>query len=144
MHILAVEFQEAFYQYLKLTEALKSIFNVDESQGPQALVRSILENQDCLMQIRKMDARVLELSNILQQCREELDPEDREKINSLSNALNTQSLHVRELCRQQEQRVQSRRDHLAKELMGIGNGVRYLKELSPNKTNFPKFIDSTC
>ena len=143
MHTLAVEFQEALNQFLKLTEALNRIFNVDDSRDPQALVRSVLENQDCLMQIPKMDARVLELSEILERCREELDPADCEKIKGFSNAVNSQALYIRELCRMQEQRVQSRRDQLAKELKEIGNSSRYFKVLKPAKNNFPKFIDST-
>jgi hypothetical protein len=143
MHTLTAEFQEAFNQYLKLTEALNRIFNVDESRDPQALVRSVLENQDYLIQIRKMDNRVLELSKTFERCREELNPADCEKIKSFYTAVYYQALNIQDLCRLQEQRVQSRRDQLAKELMEIGNSSRYFKVLKPAKNNFPKFIDST-
>jgi hypothetical protein len=143
MHPLAAKFQEALHQYLKLTEVLNRIFSVDESLDKQALVRSILENQDSFMQIREMDARILELSEILVRCREELDPVDYETIKGISNAANSQALHIRELCLRHEQRVQSRRDQLAKELTDIRNSAQYLKVLKPAKNNFPKFIDST-
>jgi hypothetical protein len=144
MHTLAAEFQEVLDQYLKLTDALKQIFSVVESPDPQALVMSIVENQDCFMKIRQLDASVLKLSEILERCREELDNTDYEKIKGLSNAVNAQVLHIREQCRLQEKPVQARRDQLAKELREIENGSRYLNILKPAKTNFPKFIDSTC
>jgi hypothetical protein len=143
MHALAVEYQEILNRYFKLTEVLKQIFGVDEAGDPQALIRSIVENQDWLMEIRQLDSRVLELSKRLERCREELGSADCEQIEGFSNTVNAQALHIRELCRLQEQRVQSRREQLAKELREIGNGTRYLKVIKPTKTNFPKFIDST-
>lgn len=144
MHTLAAEFQEVLQQYRKLTEVLNGIFGIDESQDPQALVQSVLKNKDCLMQIPKMDARVLELSEILKRCRKELDPADCEKIRGYSNDINSQAQYIQELCRVQEQRVRSRRDQLAKELKEIGNSARYFKVLKPAQNNFPKFIDSTA
>jgi hypothetical protein len=143
MHTLAAEFQEALQQYCKLTEVLKEIFGIDEPLDPQALVKSVLKNQDCLMQIQKMDARVLELSEILKRCSKELDPADCEKIRGYSSDINSQALYIQELCRVQEQRVRSRRDQIAKELREIANSARYFKVLKPPKNNFPKFIDST-
>jgi hypothetical protein len=144
MHTLAAEFQEVLCQYLKLTEAIKQIVAIDESQDSQALVRSIIDNQDYLMKIQQMDARVLELSERLKRSQKELNATDYAKIKGVSNAVTVQALHIREQCRLLEQRVQSRRDQLAKELQEINKGSRYLKVLKPTQTNFPKFIDSTC
>jgi hypothetical protein len=95
------------------------------------------------MRIWQMDAKVMKLSEKLERCREKLNSADYEEIKGFSSAVKAQALLMREQCRLQEQRVQSRRDQLAKELTAIGNGSRYLNILKPTKTNFPKFIDST-
>jgi hypothetical protein len=142
MHTIAAEFREILHQYLKLTEVLERVFHVEASQDPQALVRSILENQDCLKQIVQVNDKAQELSGLLERSCVELHPADREEIQFYANAVKTHSYRIRELCRLQEQRIQSRRDQLAHELIEIENGARYLKILKPAPTNYPKFIDS--
>lgn len=142
MHKLASEFHEVLHLCIRLVEDLARIMNVDESKDPQALVKSILENQSCLLQIQKMNSRVLNLHKIWEQCRRDLDPATCEEIRKSYNAASAQALRLQEICGLQVQRVQARRDYLAKELAEIGNGTRYLKALKPAKNNYPKFIDS--
>jgi 3-methyladenine DNA glycosylase Tag len=144
MHRFVIEFQEALDQYLALTKILDQILNADESQDPQALARSIVENQDCLLRFQQMHIRMRGLSKKQEQFRSEFDSVDCEKIATISNTVNVQSHRIQELLRHQEKSVQCHRDQLAKALVDIGKSSRYLKVLTPPKSNYPKFIDSTC
>jgi hypothetical protein len=136
------EFQDVFTLYLKLGEELTKIINVDDSKDPQALVRAILENRDCLDRIAQMNTRVLHLSDAWQKCRTHLDPESRDKAQNLAEAAKAQAMRLQELCSVKTQKLQTVRDKLGTNLEEIGKGSQYLKSMKPTKSNYPKFIDS--
>jgi hypothetical protein len=142
MKNFVAEFQDVFTLYLKLAEELTKIMNVDDSKDPQALVRAILENRDCLDRITQMNTRVLQLSDAWQKCRAHLDPESRDKARNLAEAAKAQAMRLQELCSVKTQKLQTTRDKLETNLAETGKGSRYLKSMNPTKSNYPKFIDS--
>lgn len=142
MHTLAAEFQDVLRLYVKLAEDLAGIVDVDEAKDPQALVKSILNNRECLTQIQAVNARILRLYGIWEKGQGSYDPATCEEIRGYAQAAKAHALRLQDMCGIQAQRVQLRRDQLAKQIQEIGNGARYLKMLNPVQTNYPKFIDS--
>jgi hypothetical protein len=142
MKNLVAEFQDVFTLYLQLGEELTRIMNIDDSKDPQALIKAILQNRNCLDRITQMNARVVHLSESWEKCRTHLDPESRNRARNLAEAAKAQAVRLQELCSIQAQKLQTIRDKLGKNLAEIGKGSRYLKSMKPSKSNYPKFIDS--
>ncbi len=142
MSSLITEFQEVFQLYLRLGEKLAKILNIGDSQNPQALAESILQNRDCLVRIEQMNLQILQLSSDWEKCRETLDSESRGEICKLAEAAKSQAIRLKELCNIHSEKLKIARDKLGKDLSEIGKGVQYLKTIKPVKNNYPKFVDS--
>jgi hypothetical protein len=142
MNNLADEFRDVFNLYIKLGEELTGIMDVDDSKDAQVLIKSILQNRDCLERITQMNSRVMQLSDNWAKCRNHLDPESRSEACDLAAAAKAQAVRLQELCRVQTEKLQRVRDDLGKNLAEIGKGSQFLKSIKPVKNNYPKFVDS--
>ncbi len=142
MNALAAGFQDVFRVYLKLSEELTKIINAGDSNDPQALAKSILQNRDCLARIEQMNSSVFQLSDEWQKCRGSIDAKSRNEIRKLAEAAKAQAVRMKELCSIHVQKLQIARDKLEKDLVELGKGARYLESIKPAKNNYPKFIDS--
>ena len=142
MKNLASEFRAVSYIYLHLEQELAKMIGSAVPQDPPALVRSTLQSHDCLDRIGQIHLRVLELSAKWKKCRSNLDPESREEIGRLAEAVRAQAIRLSELCGAQSKRLEQVREELGKDLAELGKGARYLKSIKPAKNNYPKFIDS--
>jgi hypothetical protein len=141
MTIFISEFQDVFQGYLALADDLTKIMDVDDSQDPNILVQSTLQNGDCLNQIVQMNSRVLKLTDDWEKhCAN--SPHSREEVSKLMEAAKAQAVRLQTLCTIKSQKLQSLRDALGKNLEELGKGAQYLKILKPAKNNYPKFIDS--
>ena len=142
MNTLTADFQDVFSLYLRLGEELTRVLDVEDSKDPQALVESVLENQDCLARIEQMNARILQLSESWGKCRDQLDPDSQIKIRDLAQASRAQALRLKDLCAKHAQKIQATRDQWGRKLDELARGARYLQSVKPVKNNYPKFVDS--
>jgi len=142
MTVLSAEFQDILKVYVKLVEDLSLIIDVDDPNDPQALVKTILDNQDCLTQIQQINARLVNLKSIWEQNKDDFDIEACVEIRGFIDGAKAHVLKLQEICDAQTQKVYARREQLSEELKEIGKGSRYLHLLKPAQENYPKFIDS--
>ena len=139
---LAGEFRDVFNLYIKLGEELTRIMDVGDSKDPQVLVKSILQNRDCLERITQMNSRVVQLSDTWVKRRNHLDPKSRSEAHDLVAAAKAQAVRLQELCRVRTEQLRRVRDDLGKNLAEIGKGSQFLKSIKPVRNNYPKFVDS--
>jgi hypothetical protein len=142
MHNLALEFREVFNLYIKLGEELARIMDVDDTKDPQALIRSVLQNRDCLDRIAQMNTRVINLSDAWEKCRSQLDPKSRSDICDSAAAARDQAVRLQQLCSAQTEKLRMVHNEVGKKLAEIGKGSQLLKSIKPVKNNYPKFVDS--
>ena len=139
---IASEFRAVSYIYLHLEQELERLINTTVPEEPTALVEATLTSRDCLDRIEQMHSRVLELSAKWKKCRASLEPETREDISRLAETLRALSIRLSELCGIQTGRLQTIREKLGKDLAQLEKGAQYLRSVKPEKSNYPKFIDS--
>jgi hypothetical protein len=141
MNTLAADFRDVFKLYLRLSQDLTQIMDVDDSEDPQALVQSILKNRECLARIEQMNSRVLQLTGSWENCRDDLDAASANEVRELAHAVKSQAIHLNTLCSIQAQKVQMTRDTLCSKIAELSKATQHLKSLKPVKNNYPKFID---
>jgi hypothetical protein len=139
---LADEFRDVFSLYIKLGIELTRIMDVGDSKDPQVLIKSILQNRDCLERITQMNSRVVQLSDTWVKCRNHLDPKSRSEVHDLVASAKAQAVRLQELCSVQTEQLRRVRDDLGKNLAEIGKGSQFLKSIKPVRNNYPKFVDS--
>ena len=142
MNELAAEFEDVLQSYVKIASEFSRIIQVDDSEDPQVLIQSILDNRDCLTEIQQINKRMVSLYGVWEQNQHGLSESDSEKICNIIETVREQAHQLEKICGLKAQRVETRRSLLAQELQNIGKGSRYLKMIRPIQQNFPKFIDS--
>ena len=143
MKNFAAEFRDIFSLYVKLGEELSKILNTGEANDSQTMVRSLLKNNDRLMQISQMNSRIAKLSDDWMECRLHLAPAEREEADKMAAAAKDQALRLQELCRTHIQKLQDVHNKLKNNLQELGKGARYARGLKLTQSNYPKFIDSS-
>ncbi len=142
MHDIKSQFLDLIALYQELENDVSRIMRIDDSGDPQALVQSVLQNENCLARIAQMSSRVDQVSDGWKKCRVHLDGKTREETQQLANAARSQAARLQELFGFHAERICALRSRLEKDLAEIGKGAQYLKVLKPAKNNYPKFIDS--
>jgi hypothetical protein len=102
----------------------------------------ILSNRDLLVRIRRMDARLLQVSREWEICRETLDPAFRLEVAKLAESLRNRAGKLSDICKRRIQQLELGRTEIQKTMEGVQTGSRYLASIKPAKTNYPKFVDS--
>lgn len=141
MENFRTEFHSITESYHEAGKVLAWIAEMDDSQ-PSTLVRSVLENQDCIDQIDRMHSKVIQLAGKWKQNRRSADARTWEEIDRLADGALQQAKRLNQLCSITMTRLQSAKNRLGAELAEIGKGERFVKSAYPSKNNFPKFIDT--
>ena len=142
MNKLADEFEDVLQSYVKIASEFSRIVQVDDSEDPQVLIQSILDNRDLLTEIQQINKRMVSLYSIWEQSQHDLSESDSKKIRNIIETVREQAHQLEKICGLKAQRVETQRSRLAQELQNIGKSSRYLKMIKPTQQNFPKFIDS--
>lgn len=142
MSELTTEFEDVLRSYVRIASDFSRIVQVDDSEDPQALIQSILDNRERLDEIQQVNKRMLRLYGDWRQKRTGFGESDGEEISKIVEAVREQARQLEKVCGLEVRKVEARRNQLAQELQDIGKGSRYLKLLRPVQQNFPKFIDS--
>lgn len=142
MKNFAAEFRSLASFYSKLAEEVTTILDADDSKDGQTLVKSTLQNRECLERVPQMNLRIAELSNDWSQCRQQLDPAIRHESDAMASAAKAQAVRLQELCSIHTCKLQSIHDDIRNNLAEIAKGARFAKVLKPTQHNYPKFIDS--
>jgi len=143
MRDIVLRLKDVSLLYTSLGEELARVLDVDDSKDCGALVESILQHRDCLARLKELNSSVLSLSSELAQTRSKMNPESKEEIKPIAEAVRSQVIRLNELCGIHAERLKSARDKLERDLAELGRGARYLQSVKPAKSNYPKFIDSS-
>jgi hypothetical protein len=142
MKNFAAEFRNLSSFYSKLAENLTIFLNEDELKVGRALVKSTLQNRECLDQIPQMNLQIAELSNDWTRRRSQLDPATRREAEEMAAAARAQAVRLQELCHIHACKLRAIHNDIRNNLVEIGKGARFAKVLKPIQHNYPKFIDS--
>lgn len=142
MTTFASEFKAIAATYSEIGEELTRALEADDSHNSKSLIQSILTNRDSLSRIGQMHSRVVLVSDEWKKNRATLDSQSWDEINRLAENALKQAVQLNQLCSLTAKKLESARDKLGTELSEIGKGARYLKSVTPAKSNYPKFIDS--
>ena len=137
------EFRDVLGLYAKLTADLTRIADVGESDDdPQALIKSIINNQDCLTEIQQLNERLTKLYGTWRDRETDFSLTVGNEIRGVVDDVRGQMQQLEKLCGVKSRRIEDWRKELSEELAKVGKGSKYAKMINPIQENYPKFIDS--
>ena len=129
--------------YFGIESEISTALQNSGANSEKSLPDTILKDRTWMVQIERMNAHIMQLSEDLKRFRNDADPETRRTADNLVSEVKTSAIRIRDLCAEASKEIEKKKSVLKKELGNIGKGKQYLKSSDPVKNNYPKFIDST-
>jgi hypothetical protein len=136
------ELQHLIDFYRDATETLANASCNVDAGDLGAFAKSILQQRNCLVRIDQMGAQVSKLIDSWKAVESSFDDKVRNDMQLAIATAKTEAVKLNNQCGDCVKKLEAAQERLGEDLEKIGKHHKYLNNMKPVKSNYPKFIDS--